>query len=180
MIFFTIPTNASRRAQPEQVESMYRKYADMIYRIAFVRTLNASDSEDVLQEVFCRYIRFNPGFADDGHERAWFIRTAVNCSNTLLTSAWKRHAALSNELGNEPGEDAAEDITDRMERDTEVYHAVMQLPKDQRTAVHLYYYEECTVDQIAKLTSSSRSAVKSRLFRAREELRRQLKEEIDV
>ena len=172
MIFFTVSTDALRHAQPEQVEGMYRKYADMIYRIAFVRTLNASDSEDVLQEVFCRYIRANPAFADDGHEKAWFIRTAVNCSNTLLTSAWKRHTAL--------GEDVGEDITARMERETEVYHAVMQLPKDQRTAVHLYYYEDCTVEQIAKLTSSSQSAVKSRLFRAREELRRQLKEDIDV
>lgn len=176
MIFFSIPTDASRRAQPEQVEKMYRKYSDMIYRIAFVRTLNASDSEDVLQEVFCRYIRFIPSFADDGHERAWFIRAAVNCSNTLLTSAWKRHTAL----GREPSEDVGEDITTRMERDTEVYHAVMQLPRDQRTAVHLYYYEDCTVEQIAKLTSSTKSAVKSRLFRAREELHCQLKEDIDV
>ena len=176
MIFFSVPTDASRCVQPELVEGMYRKYADMIYRIAFVRTLNAADSEDVLQEVFCRYIRFAPGFADDGHEKAWFIRAAVNCSNTLLTSAWKRHAALDDAPGSEPGEDAAA----RMERDTEVYHAVMQLPQAQRTAVHLFYYEDCTVEQIARLTSSTRSAVKSRLFRAREELRRQLKEDIDV
>ena len=155
---------------------MYRQYADTVYRIAFVRTLNSVDAEDVLQEVFCRYIRFAPEFADDGHAKAWFIRTAVNCSSTLVTSAWKRRAAL--------GEDDAlpdtEDLTRRMERDTEVYHAVMQLPRSQRTVVHLYYYEDCTVGEIAQMTGSTQPAVKSRLFRAREELRRLLKEDIDV
>ena len=97
---------------------MYRQYADTVYRIAFVRTLNSVDAEDVLQEVFCRYIRFAPEFADDGHAKAWFIRAAVNCSNSLLTSAWKRRAVL--------GEEAGEDLTARMEQDTEVYYAVME------------------------------------------------------
>jgi len=173
VIFFTIPA-APRQAQPEDTERLYRQYADMIYRIAFVRTLNASDAEDVLQEVFCRYIRSCPAFEDDGHCRAWFIRAAVNCSNTLVTSAWKRRTVLGEDAG------AEDDLTRRMERDTEVYHAVMQLPRSQRTAVHLYYYEDCSVSQIASLTGTTQSAVKSRLFRAREELRRLLKEDIDV
>jgi len=172
VILFTVPTDASRHAQPEQVEKLYRQYADTIYRIAFVRTLSAADSEDVLQEVFCRYIRSNPSFTDDGHAKAWFIRAAINCSTNLLTSAWRKRASL--------GEDAGEDTTNRMERDTEVYHAVMELPQGQRTVVHLYYYEDYTVAQIAKVTGLSQSAVKSRLMRSREELRRQLKEDIDV
>ena len=175
MIFFNVPTEL-RRARPEDVEKLYRQYADMIYRIAFVRTLNQSDAEDVLQEVFCRYIRSAPEFTDEGHSRAWFIRTAVNCSTTLLTSAWKRRAALGEDEGLPEGEDMAQ----RMERDTEVYHAVMQLSRSLRTVVHLYYYEDCTVGEIAQLTGSTQSAVKSRLFRAREELRRLLKEDIDV
>ncbi len=173
MIFFTVPTEL-RKVQPEDVERLYRQYADMIYRIAFVRTLNQPDAEDVLQEVFCRYIRSAPQFEDEGHSRAWFIRTAVNCSTTLLTSAWKRRAVLGEEAG------AEENLTAHMERDTEVYHAVMQLPRSQRTVVHLYYYEDCSVGEIARLTGSTQSAVKSRLFRAREELRRLLKEDIDV
>lgn len=176
MILFTFPTGSEGSVQSEQVEKLYRQYADMIYRIAFVRTLNQADSEDVLQEVFCRYIRKNPDFSDEGHERAWFIRVAVNCSNTVVTSAWRRHTATE-----DAHEGAARDDTaEKMECRTEVYHAVMQLPPAQRTAVHLYYYEGCTVEHIAKLTGSSRSAVKSRLFRARDELRRLLKEDIDV
>ena len=175
MIFFTVPA-APRRMEPEEAARLYRQYADMIYRIAFVRTLSQSDAEDVLQEVFCRCIRRRPVFEDEGHCRAWFIRAAVNCSTTLLTSAWRRRTVT----GGEESLPDTEDLTARMERDTEVYHAVMQLPREQRTVVHLYYYEDCTVEKIAQLTASTQSAVKSRLFRARETLRGILKEDIDV
>lgn len=168
---FIIADSPSEKTYRPDAEELYRRYADMIYRIAFVRTLNASDAEDILQEVFCRYIRSAPAFTDEGHCRAWLIRAAVNRSSSLLTSAWRRHTA--------PEDSAAEDITCRMERDTEVYHAVMQLPEKQRVAVHLYYYEDCSVERIARLTGSTVPAVKSRLHRAREELRRLLKEEFD-
>ncbi len=173
MIFFTMADDSQHtRIPPERVERMYRQYADMIYRIAFVRTRNAADAEDVLQEVFCRYIRSAPEFISEGYCRAWFIRTAINCSKSLLTSAWRRHALL--------GQEAEEGATDTMERTSEVYDAVLSLPASQRTVVHLYYYEDCTVGQIAQLTGLGVSAVKSRLLRARRELRRQLKEDIDV
>ena len=173
MILFTFPTDRGNSTlSREEIEQMYEKYADMIYRIAFVRTLSSADSQDVLQEVFCRYIRSQPDFADEEHSRAWFIRTAVNCSNTLLTSAWRRRTLL--------GQEPADETVQRMERDSEVYHAVMQLPQNQRTVVHLYYYEDCSIEQISRLTGASQSAVKSRLFRARQTLRSQLEEDIYV
>ena len=49
MFIFTIPIDQSpKRARQQKVEEMYAKYADTIYRIAFVRTLSESDSEDIL------------------------------------------------------------------------------------------------------------------------------------
>lgn len=168
---FTVSEQPSDKLYRPDAESLYGQYADMIYRIAFVRTLNASDAEDILQEVFCRYIRSAPLFRDEGHCRAWLIRTAVNCTGSLMTSAWKRRTV--------PDTQPVEDITCRMERDTEVYFAVMQLPESLRIVIHLYYYEDCSVGDIARLTGSTQSAVKSRLFRARNELRSLLKEDID-
>ena len=58
--------------------------------------------------------------------------------------------------------------------------AVLALPAKYRTAVHLYYYEELSVAEIAKITGKSESAVKSRLFRARAMLQEALKEDDDV
>ena len=64
-------------------------------------------------------------------------------------------------------------IRDRVE-------AVLALPAKYRTAVHLYYYEELSVAEIAAVLGKSEGAVKSRLFRARALLRRYLKEDGDV
>ncbi len=54
---------------------------------------------------------------------------------------------------------------------------VLRLPKDQRTAIHLYYYEELSVREIAELLRVTESAVKKRLSRGRQTLRTRLKEE---
>ena len=65
--------------------------------------------------------------------------------------------------------------------DTEcLVEAVLALPAKYRTAVHLYYYEELSVAEIAAVLGKSEGAVKSRLFRARALLRRYLKEDDDV
>ena len=56
-------------------------------------------------------------------------------------------------------------------------YTVLRLPKEQRVAVHLYYYEELSVREIANLLHITENAVKKRLSRARETLRKLLKEE---
>ena len=64
---------------------------------------------------------------------------------------------------------------ENQERD--VYFSVLQLPAKYRTVIHLHYYERLTVEEMANVLSISESAVKSRLYRARELLREMLKED---
>ena len=74
------------------IENILKKYADTVYRIAFVRVKNRSDAEDITQEVFVRFIKRDPVFETEEHEKAWFIRVAVNCSKSLLLSPIFRFA----------------------------------------------------------------------------------------
>lgn len=152
-------------------EDVYYRYSDMVYRLALARCRNKSDAEDVMQDVFVRYVRANPTFESAEHQRAWLIKTAVNCSNSRLKSAWRcRTSAFTDELLNgsvNPPSDAACDV----------YAAVLRLPIDQRTAVHLFYYEGYKVSEIASLTGTTESTVKSRLRRARIKLEDELKGE---
>lgn len=168
MIFLTFMTNDAMRADEKEIERLYNAYSNMIYRIAFLRTKSSSDSDDVLQEVFLRYIRRQPEFNDEGHCKAWFIRTAINCSNTLLSSAYRRHTV-------EQREDM---LLERVMSDGEVYEEVLKLPVRHRTVIHLHYYEGYKITEIARLLGAKESTVKSWLFRAREELRARLKEDI--
>ena len=148
---------------------VYRRYSDMVYRLALARCRNVSDAEDVLQDVFVRYVRANPSFDSAAHQKAGLIRATINCSNTLLTSAWRRHTTAL--------EGAALNIADGDEPDAsaEIYSAVLRLPANLRTVIHLYYYEGYRVTEIAELTGAKVSTVKSRLLRARERLEKDLK-----
>ena len=146
-----------------------RAYAPAIYRLAYARTGSRADAEDIMQEVFVRLLRAGPDFADRAHARAWLLRVAANCANDWFRAPWRRREGpLSESLPAPEHEDGG------------VVEAVLALPAKYRTAVHLYYYEELSVAEIAKITGKSESAVKSRLFRARAMLREALKEDDDV
>ena len=75
------------------IDELFHAYADMVYRLAFLRTRSSADAEDVLQEVFVRCLRSRPHWRDDEHRKAWFIRVTLNCTKSLVTSAWRRHTA---------------------------------------------------------------------------------------
>lgn len=154
-------------AEPVQgAEEIFRTYKDMVFRLAFLRTKSSADADDVTMDVFVRCIRNNPIWADREHQKAWLIRTTINCSKTLLTTAFRRHTV--------PERD---DILTEMTDHTDVYSAVLALPEKYRTVIHLFYYEGYAVKEIAELMSANESTVKSWLFRARDMLREQLKGE---
>jgi RNA polymerase sigma-70 factor (ECF subfamily) len=150
----------------DNADALFEAYADMVYRLAFLRTKSAADADDVLQEVFLRALRAKPDWNDREHQKAWFLRVTVNCSKSLLTSAWRRHTVAEDES-----------LLSEMQTTTEVYAYVLALPVKYRTVVHLYYYEGYKVAEIAKMLGASENTVKSRLFRARDMLREQLKGE---
>lgn len=155
----------------DSAAAVLSRYADMVYRLAFARTKSRYDADDILQEVFLRYIRSAPDFQEEEHCRAWLIRTTVNCSKTLLMSAWFRKTV--------PLDDT---LVAEMRETGEVYDAVLRLPKAYRTVVHLYYYEGYSVAEIGGLLGCKEATVKTRLHRARNLLRDTLKGEavIDV
>ena len=150
----------------DSVDEILETYGKMVNRLAYARTKNRYDADDVMQEVFLRYIRSDKEFADEEHRRAWLIRTTINCSKTLLTSSWFRRTS--------PLEDT---LTTELEEKSEVYYAVMALPVKYRTVIHLYYYEDLRIDEIAKITNTNAIVTKQHLSRARKKLREILKED---
>lgn len=147
-------------------EHILKKHSEMVFRIAFARTNNTLDAEDIMQDVFLRYIKSNPTFENEEHEKAWFIRVTINCAKSLLVSSWFRKTTPLNDK-----------LSVSMVEKSDVYYAVMALPKDMRTVIHLYYYEDYDIRGIANLLHRSESYVKSILMRARTKLKASLKEE---
>ena len=149
-------------------EKLLEMYSDMIFKLAYSRTGNVHDAEDITQEVFLKYIKSGKKFNDEEHRKAWLLKVAANTGKSLVTSAWARHRADIDE---------ARDIGKCMEEKGEVFYAVAKLPEKYRTVVHLFYYEELSVEQISEITKTKTSTVKSQLHRARAMLKEMLKEE---
>ena len=150
-------------------EAKYKLYGDMLYKIAFVYLGNHHDAEDALQEVFIRLLYASPTFRDLEHEKAWLIRVTQNKCLDLLRSSAKKNVS-------------ADDITlvDRVKEDSDtrldVIRQVTALPAKYKTAVLLYYYYGCSVNEISRTLKISSSAVKQRLKRAREALKIELED----
>lgn len=149
-------------------ETLVDMYSDMVYRLAYARSQNVHDAQDITQEVFLKYIKSGKIFNDEEHRKAWLIRVTVNAGNSFAKSAWNRHRADISE---------AEGETEELSEKSEVYYAVRELPEKYRVIVHLFYYEEIPVKEIGRILGIGESAVKSRLFRAREILRERLEGE---
>ena len=141
--------------------ALAEQYAGMLYRLAYARTGSRADAEDVMQEVFVRLLRARPEFRDEEHAKAWLLRVGARCAADVLRAPWRRREGPLDD-----GLPAPE--------------PVLALPAQYRMAVHLYYYEELSVAEIAAVLGKSEGAVKSRRFRARALLRRYLKEDGDV
>lgn len=148
---------------PEQV---IRFYSDMVYRLAFARTGTRYDADDVYEEVFLRYLKKKPTFKSEEHRRAWLIRVTINCSNTFLTSAWQRRV-----------QELSDDLPFRQPEDYQLHDQLQQLSVKYRSVIHLFYYEEMSVEEISEILHRKPSTVRTQLTRAREQLRQILKEE---
>lgn len=165
----------------ESFDAVMRLYTPTVYRIALTRLRNPTDAEDITQDVFVRYFKADLTYDSEEHRKAWLIRCAVNCANTAASTAERRHRDDSAELEklvsviadpNTPEEAALRD-----EQSGEILKAVMSLKPKYRTAIYLFYYEELSTSQIAEITKTRESTVRSQLTRGRELLKKIL--EID-
>lgn len=156
----------------EQVLELYNK---MIYRLAYARTGNVHDAEDITQEVFFRYIKANKVFNDEEHRKAWFLKVTVNCTKSSAVSSWNKHRAEDIDSAVIGREDPhLKDV----ENENAVLKAVRSLPEKYRVAVHLFYFEELSVEEISGITGIGANTVKVQLHRARTMLKEILKEDL--
>ena len=152
--------------------ALAREHAPAVYRLAYARTGSRADAEDVMQETFLRLLRARPVFDSEAHAKAWLLRVASNCANDLFRLPWRRRE--------EPLEEGMAAPAQPEPEEGSVTQAVLALPARYRIPIHLYYYEGCSVAEIAGITGRSEGTVKSRLSRARALLRDQLKEEVQL
>jgi len=151
------------------LEDVVANYSDMVFRLAVSQVKNRADADDVFQEVFLRYIRKKQSFESEEHRKAWFIRVTLNCCKNVFNSAWmKRTTPLQDYFAFE------------MEEESALFYELQKLPMKYRAVIHLFYYEEMSIDEICDALGKKQSAIKMRLSRARKMLKDSLTEDYHV
>ena len=150
-------------------QELFEKYQNNLYAVAFNVCKNAEDAEDVVQDTFIQYYSFKKQFDNEQHIRAWLIRVASNKSKNMNRTFWRKNKMSL--------EDYMETLTFETPESSELFEAAMSLPEKYRIVVHLFYYEDYSIHEIAGILKLSESNVKVRLSRARSLLREKLQEE---
>ena len=149
-------------------EDAFRLYGDRVFSAAFSVTGNQADADDAVQDTYLRYCSYDKEFADEDHIRAWLLRVAINKARDQKRSFWEKHRVS--------WEDYMETLAFEAPEDKSLFEAVMSLPAKYRTAIHLFYYEDYSVAQIAEILHSREGTVKSQLNRGRQLLKTKLME----
>ena len=153
------------RISREQAETVIRRRADMIFRLACSLMKNRHDAMDAFQDVALKYIAASPLFNGDEHEKAWFIRTTVNTCKSFWRRVGRSGQILMDDYIDKYGE-----ISDTDKNDFELLDAIFRLPLKIRVAIFLHYYEGYSVRETADILCAGESAIKSRLARGRKKL----------
>ena len=151
----------------DDVIALFRRYKDPVYRLALSFTGSPADAEDVTQTVFLKYLENRPEL-EPGREKAWLLQVTANESRNLWR--WfRRHATVPLE--------EVQPVAILPPQVEEVAESVKKLKPMDRAVLYLFYYEEYSTGEIARMLQISQSAVTTRLHRARERLKAQLEQE---
>lgn len=152
------------------------EYQDRMYRIAFNMLQNEEDAKDVLQDALLRAYSSLESLKDPEKFRPWIMQILVNCARDTCR---RRSRTASIQL---------EEYTDFLlckENEDEptldniwLQEGLRQLDEKSRMILLLYYFEEIEIRDISRIMGMTVSAVKVRLSRTRQKLKKLLSEEV--
>ena len=155
----------------QDVRFVLTRYSSMVYRLAYARTGNTSDAEDICQEVFLTMAQKSPAFKTEDERKAWLIRLTITRANSLWRTDWKRKVSLGVEIVL-PYEKSSDDNM--------VADALGKLSTHDRTLIHLHYFEGFRLEEIAHIVKRPPATIRTQICRARKRLKKILeKEQLD-
>ncbi|HHW48303.1 MAG TPA: sigma-70 family RNA polymerase sigma factor [Clostridiaceae bacterium] len=163
----------------ELLDYLMRRFSDKVVKIAYYHVRDRHMAEDICQEVFLRVYKNLDKFCKDSSYFTWIYRITVNLCRDYRASAYFRRMLPWCEWD-------AEDISKTDERLLEVAEGgeilskVMDLPLKYRTVLALYYFEEFTTPEIARILKIRENTVRARLSRGRKMLKKMLAREESI
>ena len=141
-------------------KEVVEKYANTLLQIAFQRTFNKSDSEDIVQDVFIKLIKNSNKIKDEEHLKNWLIRVTINLCSDYNKSFWNKNTTVLDEK-----------LSDFDNEEILIFKEINKLKPIYRDIIYLYYYQGYKIKEISIILKMKENTVSSNLTRAREKLK---------
>lgn len=173
---------AAKNGNTKCFEELYKRYYDKIYALARTTVKNDADAEDVLQTTFIKAWQSFKTLDDPAAFNTWLQRITLNECYSLLR---RGKPTVSMDEEGEDGETMQlesdlllpQQYAERSDLSARLRKIIGELSDVQRETVLLHYYEELSVDEIARTMDCSAGTVKSRLFLARKAIKTEIEEQ---
>lgn len=168
-------------------ERIVLKYQDRIYNLCYRFLGDMQEAEDAAQEIFIKVFKGLKRFRAESSFYTWIYRIAVNTCKNRVKSLEYRKGKKNVELPDETDtvnsravfssdrENGPEEYLEKKERVERIQNAINELHHDWKTIIILRDIEGLSYEEISEITGSKLGTVKSKLSRARQDLRERLK-----
>ncbi|NRA52814.1 MAG: RNA polymerase sigma factor RpoE [Gammaproteobacteria bacterium] len=162
---------------------LVRKYQNRVLNLVSRFVKNQGDVQDVAQEAFIKAYRALPGFRGESAFYTWLYRIAVNTAKNYLVAQKRRPSGSDIDAMDAENFDGSDNLRENSsperlllseELRKVVFATLEQLPEDLRTAITLREMEGLSYEDIAQVMECPVGTVRSRIFRAREALDKQI------
>ncbi|RPD85985.1 RNA polymerase sigma factor RpoE [Neisseria weixii] len=180
----------AQKGEQKAFEMLMSKYQRRLIRLISRFVKDEHEVNDVAQEAMIRAYRALPNFRGESAFYTWLYRISINAAKNFLATSGKR-PFISAEAANEEGDifDLADQIADYHTPEAEMMNreilqtvekAISKLPDDLRKAISLREMEGLSYEEIAQIMRCPIGTVRSRIFRAREVIAKDLRPLLDT
>ena len=156
----------------QALRELYKMHGERVYNTALTYLQNATDAEEVSQDVFTKVWRSAAGFKAESQVTTWLYRIVVNTSLTALKKRQRRSIFGTIQASHDPPDFHHPEVKmEEREENKALFSAIYRLPDRQKTAFVLSYVEELPRQQVAEVMGLSLKAIEGLLMRAKKRLR---------
>lgn len=159
------------------MEILVKRYYDLVHSFIYRNTSDYNIAYDITQDVFIKMMKNIDKYQiENGKFKSWLLKIAVNTTKDYFRTNIYKQRKQSYDISNQEIEDTTNvvDILSKKEEAIKIKEAIENLPKLQKEAVILKYYNDLKIKEISYITGENENTIKSRLFNGVKNLKRLL------
>ena len=158
------------------------RYKDLVFTLAMKMIKNKEEAEEIAQDTFIKVYKSLGQFKGNSKFSTWIYKVTYNtCLDRLKKNKRQQKVDSIDEFNSNQIKsiDSAFDAMEIEEREQTVQNCIHLLPGEDAFILTLFYFEEQSLEEIAKVVNLNANTVKVRLFRCRKKLATILKQHLE-